>query len=83
MKLFLTLVILNVLLAMAVAGFIRVHRVDGNVTITIQTVALWAWVQAVWGAARELMWSAYGRRSSGSDPVTSRTRRPCLDPRRN
>ena len=63
MKLFLILVSLNVVLALAVAGFVHIRRNETGITITIETGALWWWIQAIWEACRELTSNTLRRRS--------------------
>ena len=71
MKLFLALVSLNLVLAMAVVGFLKVQRTPTGIAIYIETGMLSAWYQTLKELSAELISSTFRRHRNQSDDISS------------
>jgi hypothetical protein len=86
MKLFVTIVLIDLVLAMAVAGVLQFRRTASGFTITIETALLSNWYRTLKEAGAELKEAGVEfisntfRRHSSDD---TKSTRPCLNSRKN
>jgi hypothetical protein len=79
MKLFVTIVLIDLVLAMAVAGVLQVRRTASGFAITIETALLSNWYRTLKEAGVEFISNTFRRHSSDDTKST----RPCLNSRKN